>query len=123
MEAQRLISTTNTELSPKSIRNLWGTISLVWQAAFAQKYVEATFPKPKLPLKPKKKARFFTLAEVGKIIAASVQEHVVFYWLAAESGLRADELAGAKVTDITGDRVTVNQSVWHGKEQSPKTSN
>jgi integrase len=122
-DLQRLVSTANEELSPKSISNLWGTISLVWQAAFAQKYVEATLLKPKLPPKPKKRARFFTLAEVGKIIAASVEEHAVFYWLAAESGLRAGELAGAKLTDITSDRITVSRSIWHGKEQSPKTAN
>ena len=111
------------ELDPKTIRNMWGVVSLIWNAALAQKYVDAMLPKPKLPRKPKKKPRFFTLEEVSKIIAASQDDHLVFYWLAAETGLRAGELAGLKLTDIDGDRLTVNQSVWHGKEQAPKTDN
>jgi integrase len=110
-------------LDPKTIRNPWGTVSLIWNAALAQRYVDALLPKPKLPRRPKKKARFFTLLEVARIIAASEAEHRVFYWLAAESGLRGGELAGLKLTDIDGERVTVNRSVGNGKEQSPKTNN
>jgi integrase len=123
-DIQRLISALDSEgLAPKTIRNLWGTVSLIWNAALAQKYVDAMLPKPKLPRKPRKKPRFFTLAEASKIIAASQDEHRVFYWLAAETGLRAGELAGLKLTAIDGERLTVNQSVWQGKEQAPKTDN
>jgi integrase len=123
-DIQRLIVRLKSEgLDPKTIRNLWGTVSLIWQAALAQKYVDAVLPKPKLPTRLRKKARFFTLDEVGKIIAASEGEYKVFYWLAAETGLRAGELAGLRLTDISGEGLTVNQSVWHGKEQAPKTEN
>jgi integrase len=123
-DLQRLISELNAAgLAPKSIRNLWGVVSLVWQAALAQKYVDALLPKPKLPPRPKKKACYFTLAEVAKILAASAGEHATLYWLAAETGLRAGELAGLKLTDIAGSRLTVNQSVWHGRVQTPKTTN
>ena len=48
---------------------------------------------------------------------------LVFYWLAAETGLRSGELAGLKLSDIDGERLTVNRSVWLGKEQAPKTNN
>jgi integrase len=123
-DIQRLIVRWKSEgLDPKTIRNLWGTVSLIWQAALAQKYVDSTLPKPKLPARPRKKAKFFTLSEVAKIIAASEAEFKVFYWLAAETGLRAGELAGLRLIDIDGERLTVNQSVWHGKEQAPKTDN
>jgi integrase len=37
--------------------------------------------------------------------------------------LRAGELAGLRLTAIDGERLTVSQSVWHGKDQSPKTDN
>jgi integrase len=37
--------------------------------------------------------------------------------------LRAGELAGLRPTDLDGERLTVNQSVWHGKVQNPKTEN
>jgi len=79
-------------------------------------------PKPKLPRRAKKKAKFFTSSNVAKIIAASQGEDRVFYWLAAETGLRAGEIAGLKLTDIDGERLNVNRSVWGGKDQSPKTN-
>jgi integrase len=110
-------------LDPKTVRNVWGVVSRIWNAALAQKYVDAVLPKPKLPRKLKKKPKVYTLAEVGKIIAASQGERRVFYWLLAECGLRAGEHAGLKVTDIDGDKLTINQSVWNGNEQSPKTDN
>ena len=123
-DVQRLIArSTAGGLAPKTIRLMWGAISQIWQAAQAQQYVDAVLPKPKLPRNPKRKARFFTLPEVSSILAASEGEHRVFYWLLAETGLRAGELAGLRLCDIDGDRLTVNQSVWHGREQTPKTDN
>ena len=110
-------------LDPKTIRNLWGIISLIWAAALSQKYIDSALPKPKLPRKLKKRPKFFTLSEVAKIVAASPNEQKVFYWLAAETGLRAGELAELRLIDIDDERLTVNQSVWHGKTQDPKTDN
>ena len=124
-DIQRIISAMDSEgLDPKTIRNLWGIVSLIWAAALSQKYVDSALPKPKLPRKLKKRPKFFTLSEVGNIVAASPGEQKVFYWLAAETGLRAGELAGLRLTDIVDERLTVNQSVWaHGKAQDPKTDN
>lgn len=122
-DVQRFVAASVAEgLEPKTVRNLWGVVSLIWNAALAQKYVDAMLPKPKLPRRAKKRAKFYALAEVAKIIAASEGEQRVFYWLFAETGLRAGEVAGLKLTDIDGERLTVNQSVWGGKEQSPKTN-
>ena len=65
-DVQRLISRlTRESKEPKTIRSLWGTISLIWQAARAQKFVDSTLPKPKLPSAAKKRPRFFKLADVG----------------------------------------------------------
>ena len=115
-DIQRFIAASVAEgLEPKTIRNLWGTVSLIWNAALAQKYVD-------VPRKAKKRARFYTLNDVAKMVAASQGEHRVFYWLAAETGLRAGEIAGLRLADIDGERLTVNQSVWGGKDQSPKTN-
>ena len=123
-DIQRLVAAMVGEgLAPKTLRNLWGAISLIWGAALTQKYVDAMLPKPKLPRRPRKRPRLFTLIDVAGIIAASQGEHRVFYWLAGETGLRAGELAGLKLADIDGDRMTVNRSVWHGKAQTPKTDN
>jgi integrase len=123
-DVQRLVARSAAEsLSPKTIRSLWNAVSQIWQAALAQTYVDAVLPKPKLPRNAKKRARFFTLKDVSRIIDASQGEHHVFYWLLAETGIRAGELAGFRLDDIDGERLTINQSVWHGKEQTPKTNN
>jgi integrase len=122
-DIQRFIAASVAEgLEPKTVRNLWGTVNLIWGAALAQKYVDAMLPKPKLPRRAKKRAKFYALSDVAKIITASQGEDRVFYWLAAETGLRAGEIAGLKLTDIDGERLTVNRSVWGGKDQSPKTN-
>jgi integrase len=95
VDIQRLISATVAEgLEPKTVRNLWGTISLIWDAALAQEYVDAALPKPKLPRRTKKKARFYNLNGVARVIAASQGEQRVFYWLAAETGLRLRLVCG-----------------------------
>jgi len=80
-------------------------------------------PSQSLPRSRRKNPRSYTLSEVAKIISASQGEQRVFYWLAAETGLRAGELAGLKLADIDGECLSVNPSVWHGKEQRPKTDN
>lgn len=123
-DVQRLIAASIAEeLSPKTVRSIWNAISQIWQAALVQKYVDAVLPKPKLPRNHKRKARFFTLKEVSRIIDASTGEHRLLYWLLAETGIRAGELAGLRLGDIDGESLTVNQSVWHGREQTPKTQN
>jgi integrase len=121
-DIQRLIARLIREgKAPKTIRNLWGTISLIWQAALAQRFVDSTLPRPKLPKRVKKKPRFFTLAEVAQIIARSSGQPRCMYWLFAETGIRAGELAGLQITEVGLDSVTVAQSVWGGKKQEPKT--
>jgi integrase len=123
-DIQRLISSCTADgLGAKTIRNLWGTVRLIWDAALAQKYVDALLPKPKLPRRQKKKARFFTMTDVARMIATSSGEQRVFYWLAAETGLRSGELAGLKLSDIDGEKLSVSRSIWGGKEQHPKTDN
>ena len=109
--------------TPKTVRNVWGTINQIWQAALAQKYIDALLPKPKLPRRPRVKARFFRLQDVANIIAASEGEQKLFYWIAAETGLRAGEIAGLKLSDIEGESLTVSRTIWNLKDQSPKTEN
>jgi len=122
---QRIIAKMEAEgLNPKTIRNLWSTVRLIWEAALAQKYVDALLPRPKLPRLCKKRPRYFRLEGVAQIIAHSQGELRTFYWLAAESGLRAGELCALRLIDVEIDRLTVNQAVWHGRiEDSPKTDN
>jgi integrase len=72
-DIQRLIAKLTREgKAPKSIRNVWGTIRLIWEAALAQKFVDSALPKPKLPRNVKKKPRFFTLEDAARITTPSV---------------------------------------------------
>jgi len=68
---------------------------------------------------------FFTLAEIQRIIAAASGPLKSFYWLAAETGMRAGELCGLRIEDVDLEQcfVNVKQSVWRGKIQTPKTVN
>ena len=121
---QRVIAAMEAEgLEAKTIRNLWATVRLIWEAALAQKYVDNLLPKPKLPRISKKKPRYYLLQEVASVLAGSETELKAFYWLAAEGGLRSGELSAPKLTDIVADGITVRQSVWHGRIGVPKTSN
>ena len=121
-DLQRIIAAMDTAgYEPKTIRNLWAIVRLIWDVALAHGYVDRTLPKPKLPRCSRKKPRYFRLGDVGKIIAHSQNAYRVFYWLAAETGLRAGELCALALADISTTSVTVNHSVWNGIVGIPKT--
>jgi integrase len=123
-DLQRVIaSMVADEYQPKTIRNLWATVRLIWDAALAQGYVDRVLPKPRLPRVSRKVPKYFRLEDVAKIIAHSHGEQRVFYWLAAETGLRAGEIAGLRLGDVEPERISVSQSVWHGRVQAPKSDN
>jgi integrase len=123
-DLQRIIAAMEVEgRTPKTIRNMWATVRLIWDAALAQKYVDSLLPRSKLKRRYKKTPRYFLLNEVAKIIAHSEGDSKALYWLAAESGARAGELCALRLADVHADRITVNQSVWHGRFQPPKTDN
>lgn len=121
---QRVIAAMDAEgYEPKTIQNLWATARLVWDAALAQGYIDRALAKPKLPRNSRKMPKYFRLDDVATIIAHSEKDIRAFFWLAAETGLRAGELAGLRVADVVLDRIVVAQSVWHGRIQTPKTNN
>ena len=47
----------------------------------------------------------------------------VFFWLAAETGLRAGELIALRVSDVDVEKlaVEVSKAIWNGSEDNPKT--
>jgi integrase len=113
------------KLSPKTVRNIHITLQLMWKSAKAWEYVSHSLDGIVLPKARRSRRPSFTLDEMRRIIAAAQNPQKMFYWLAAETGLRAGELCGLRVDDIDFDRgiVKVWQSAWHGKLQDPKSEN
>ena len=75
--------------------------------------------------RPARAATFRTVEELQHILTEAQEPHRTFYFLAAESGLRAGELCGLRVDDLDLERglLFVRQSAWQGKLQEPKTEN
>jgi integrase len=67
----------------------------------------------------------FSLEEIQNILVAAEDPDRTFYWLAAETGLRAGELCGLRVDDLDLERclLRVEQSSWRRTIQQPKTDN
>ncbi len=119
---QRFVA--NLKASPKTVRNLKATISMMWSSAKAWGYVVHDALHGVVLPKPRRVHRFFlSVEEIQRILAAAKEPFHTFYWLAAETGLRAGELCALTWDDIDFDRqlVHVRQSSWQGKLQEPKT--
>ena len=58
-DIQRLISASISELDPKTIRNMWGTVSLIWDVALAQKYVTRDASKTEAATQTEKETEIF----------------------------------------------------------------
>jgi integrase len=76
----------------------------------------------RLPQTVKTERPYFTLEETRDILAAAPEPYRTFYWLAAETGLRAGELCGLRWCDIGTTELRVRQTVWRGRTQTPKSS-
>jgi len=123
-EIQRFLS--GIKRSPKTVKNLFATLQMLWKSARAWGYVaHDAVSDAVLPMQRKARRRFFTMEEVQRILAAVCEPYYTFYWLAAETGMRAGELCGLLTDDFDLERgiVSIRQSVWRGKFQSPKSEN
>jgi integrase len=101
-------------LAPKSCRNLVLTLRMMWSSAKAWGYVSHDpFEGLVLPKIARQARFFFTLDEIQRIISAASGPLKSFYWLAAETGMRAGELCGLRIEDVNLGQcfVTVKQSV------------
>jgi integrase len=123
-EVQRFVS--SLKVSPKTAKNLFATMQMLWKSARAWRYVaHDAVSDVVLPKRHRVARRFFSVEEVQRILAAAAEPYHTFYWLAVETGMRAGELCGLRVSDfdLQSGLVSVRQSVWRGKFQSPKSEN
>ena len=115
---------TTCKASPKTIRNAVMTLRSMWSTAKAWGYVtHDPFDGLRLPLLEKQEQPYFTARQMRRIIRRAEEPNQTLYWLAAETGLRAGELAGLQWGDVKNGHIEVRRSIWGSKAQSPKTTN
>lgn len=123
-EVQQFVSATG--VSAKTKKNLFATTQMVWKSARAWGYVaHDAVSDVVLPKRHRVARRFFSIDEVQRTLAAAPEPYFTFFRICAETGMRAGELCGLRITDfdLAARSVTVRQSVWRGKFQSPKSEN
>jgi integrase len=116
---------TSLKGSPKTARNLICTMRLVWKTALAWGYVvHDPFQGLRFLEASKGSTYNFTVEESLAIIEAAPKQWRAFFWLLAETGMRPGELAGLKQDGVNwkAGTIRIEQSVWQGKLQAPKTS-
>ena len=110
-------------ISPKTVRNVVNCLRSIWQTAESWGYVQHDpFRGLRFPQMVKTERPYFTLDEIQRLLAAAPEPYRLFYWLAAETGLRAGELCGLRWCDIGTDELRVRQTAWRSKIQTPKSA-
>jgi integrase len=117
-------------LGPKTIVN-YAQVPKMIVASVVNAEGEQVYPRKwnhdfvGLPIVQKEKQHRPTVnaSQVEEIIKQSAYRFAVLFALLAGTGLRAGEALGLKRTDFSPDfRVLhVTRSIWHGREQAPKT--
>jgi integrase len=115
-------------LGPKTIRDIakvlkWVKASAVDENGDQLYPMKWNFEFADLPVVENQRTPIFTGEEITRIVAEAENQVRVILILFAASGLRAGELFGLEVKHFCGNTVTVEQSVWEGRVQTPKTVN
>ena len=117
----RLLTAKNLE--PKTIHNVWKDFRAVvnWHRKQMDEPKVAWYPD--LPALPDDEQRWFTQAEIRRIVDAATGQYKVLFHLAGFTGLRSGELVGLRVEDLKLEYgfVEVRRAVWNGIEGDTKT--
>jgi len=117
-------------LSPQSIKHICLPVKKVKASVvdangdelYPIKWNNAYIDAPAIDVR-KQNTRSLIAEEVTKIVAELEGVMQMLFVLLAATGLRAGELLGLEVRHFDEHSVTVEQSVWRGKVQAPKTLN
>jgi integrase len=117
-------------LSAKTISNYIGLVKLVVSSAIGDDG-EELFPRKwnheflDLPMIEKQLQPTFSAETMSAIVEKAAGQEQVLYALLAGTGLRVGEALGLELRHVSADRrtITIEQSCWSGKLQSPKTKN
>jgi integrase len=119
---QKFINSLLGHASPKTVKNVWTTLRIMWNSAVAWKYAIGEL-RVELPKSRRLRMRCYTVDEVKRILANTDGAERTFFWLAAETGLRAGELIALRVSDVdtVNLSVEVSKAIWNGSEHNPKS--
>jgi integrase len=110
---------TASGLKPKTVSNIVKMLKSIlnWSDVGTRDW------KLRLPEIPEEEQRWFTAAEVEKIIMAAEGHYKILFRLAYASGMRAGKLFGLHVTDFDfgSSTVRVQRSTFRNLENSPKS--
>jgi integrase len=121
---QAMIARKAKSVSPKSVRNLLALLGMMWNQSKAWGYVQHDpFWGLVLPERDLLNERSLTLEEMKAVIEAANEPHKTYYWILAETGVRAGEIGALPVTNLLLNQgaIRIAQSVWHGKIQTVKS--
>ena len=101
------------DLNPKTIKNLVGTLRIMWNSARAWDYVShdpfagLVLPEWDAPEQP-----IFSPENVQRIIAAAEPPYDTIFWLVAQTGIRRGEVCALDVghVDLAGSVIVVKRS-------------
>lgn len=117
---QRAFTAAAQHKQPKSVHNLYGTLHLVLAQAVREGLIPS-IPKPVLPKSERGEQEWLTLDQMRTLIAAAEGDLRAFLFMLAETGMRIGEAVGSRVHNLDNQTLTVKESVYAGKSQSPKT--
>src|SRR5215510_11162079 len=92
--------------NPKTVKNIWTTLRIMWNSAVAWKYVTGELCVA-LPKGRKLKQRCYKVEQIRSILAHTKGAEQAFYWLAVEVGLRAGELIALRADDVDVKNLSV----------------
>jgi integrase len=113
-------------VSRKTLLNILSTLSSILGTAKKWGYVcqlvdykSLAFPTREV----EEEARFFTLEEVGKVIAVAREPYKTMFMVLALTGIRAGEMLGLQWADIDFENglLSIRRSAWCGRVQTTKT--
>ncbi len=114
------------EFSPKTIWNYVQVVKMVVASAVGDDG-EELYPRKwnhefmDLPTVASQRTPTFTSEQVQQIVLRADGQFAVLYALLAATGLRVGEALALEVEHFRGGVLSIRQSIWNGRLQSPKT--
>jgi len=118
------------KLSPQTIKNILGVVKLVKSSATDENGNELyptkwnnEFMDVPVVVETKQRKPSCAASQVSEIVNATGGRIQMIVILLAPTGLRTGELFGLEVRTLLEDTLVVEQEVWEGRVQAPKTPN